>query len=322
MEKEEQFQLNNFNLSTFHPNTTTTAASAPEDHSDDSSVELYGRSGRASPSSINGVLSGVGASNKSRSKHHPFLYNGDNNNDDDEKSQTPSILSHDAAQSVATFLSRMQHKFTPRSSPTNNHQNGYSTNNHHRSNKNIRFNKSKREQNAKYLSNFFYISTNPSDLLHTNNNNNSSSHEQQHSQPISLKLDINPQHHHHHHHHHSHYSKRDGFCLGANSNIGCTPQTTDLLSGCESVGNAVDTIFTWFSERGRECDPSSSQYVHVSRRSRNMVSSGGRHYGMGENGMVLQQHNGWMKNWQDGGGNNGSEKRVYLPPRLAVRGFR
>ena len=276
VEEEQYYSIKNSKKLTNHqPNATTmmTASTLDDDHSDDSSLELYGR---ASPSSINGVLSGV-ALDKTRSKQ-PFLYN--NGDHEDEKSLTPSILSHDAAQSVATFISRIQHKFNTRSSPNNNYE--LTTNNRASNQNKILLNKSRKKQNAKYLSNYFYIPSTPSDLLHN-----------PHEGGITHKLDINPNSH--------SSSKRDGLCLGMTT--GCS--NTDVLSGCESVGNAVDTITTWFTERAGnvECDPS---------RGKNTKKY------VGENQIVLQHHHGWIRNWQDGNEN----RRAYMPPKLAVRGFR
>jgi hypothetical protein len=143
-------------------NVSTKGDSIINYESDDSSVELYGRMNTdgTSPSSVNGLLSGVGRDDK-------ILRRGELFNDktfDDEKSYAPSIISpsvisNDATQSVATFFSRIQHKFSrsPRDQDTASNS---------------------AQENRKFIANYFYTIHDASII---------------NSEGISnLKLDINP----------------------------------------------------------------------------------------------------------------------------------
>eukprot|EP00804_Cyclotella_cryptica_P021822 CCRYP_000823-RA/>CCRYP_000823-RA protein AED:0.02 eAED:0.02 QI:0/-1/0/1/-1/1/1/0/760 len=131
--------------------------------SDDSSIELYGRrdiDGRSSPSSVNGVLSGLGRDDKVLRRRELFV----DGTFDEDKSRapsmlSPSVMSNDTTQSVAKFFSRIQHKFSR------------SLDDSKKTSKEV-------EENEKFIANYFY----------TNQDANIVN-----SEGISnFKLDINP----------------------------------------------------------------------------------------------------------------------------------
>jgi hypothetical protein len=143
------------------------------DSDDDSTIQnnpLY--DGRASPSSDNGVLFGQ------------VDYKIQNNNRqlsaEEDMSHAPTVLSQENAttQSVATFIRRMQHKFT-RGGDADTEKNTHFQHRH--------------QENAKFISNYFYTAS----LVNKSQKKQSGYH------TISnhLKLDINPE------------EQKDGFCI-------------------------------------------------------------------------------------------------------------
>lgn len=229
-----------------------TLSPAVDDSSGDSSVELCKRrdslNGRVSPSSVHGVLSGA-SDDKILGRRELFT------DYVEDRSHTPSITSHDATQSVATFFTRMQHKF----SGTPGAKKGSSPSN---------------KEGAKFISNYFYTNQDANNVNLVGISN--------------FKLDINPD-----------RKRNDAFCISS----GCVQN--DLLSGCETVGNALDVIFTWFNERGRGCNATTAPTNSRSLDPRNP-------------NIIL--HHSWIWTWQ--AENGGDHRRFFMPPRLAGRDFR
>ncbi|KAL7519834.1 hypothetical protein ACHAWX_004583 [Stephanocyclus meneghinianus] len=220
--------------------------------SDDSSIELYGRretDGRSSPSSVNGVLLGLGRDDKVLQRRELFSHG----TVDEEKSLapsmlSPSVMSNGTTQSMAKFFSRIHHKFSRSLDDSN------------KLSKEV-------EENEKFIANYFY----------TNQDANIVNSEG----IFNLKLDINPD-----------RRRTDGFCIS-----GCAQN--DLLSSCETFGKMMDTMFSWFSERG-DSDQSTHSKLFDPKSSH----------------IVL--HHSWIRTWQT----ESSQRRFFMPPRLAVRHYR
>eukprot|EP00956_Cyclotella_meneghiniana_P000736 scaffold786_cov37-Cyclotella_meneghiniana.AAC.4 len=134
--------------------------------------------------------------------------------------------------------------------------------------------KPRNDDDAKFISNYFY--TNHQDANNVNLVGIS-----------NFKLDINPD-----------RKRNDSFCISS----GCVQN--DLLPGCETVGNAMDVMYTWLNERGKECDATSA-----STNSRSLDTRS----------PPIGLHHSWIRTWQV---ENGVDHRFFMPPRLAMRDFK
>ena len=218
-----------------------------DDNSDDSSIELYGRrsmTGRASPSSVNGVLSGLSDEKTSAEdkSHVPLII-------------SPSAMTIDATKSMVSFFSNIQHRFSL-------------------SRDDFGSDLAESKEDATFISNYFYTNNQDTDIMNSEGLSN-------------FKLDINP----------NRGQQNDAFCIE-----GCAQN--ELLYGCETMGNTMDMISSWFNERKREYDQSSASPTKPFDPQTPQINF----------------HHGWTKTLH--GEKGDGQKRVFMPPRLKVKGFR